>query len=144
MKNETLSYCNLISEEQVTSKKFTYGCNYILLTTGYFIPRFYYPSLSNQYFPIYPHFLPLNRKAAALMPNLPSHMLLLNIIKLLQCHCISFLIHNIRSSVLVTVTAHLFTRDLDLKVRFWIQSGEGATIVSLTESVREVLGHASA
>lgn len=124
--------CNLISEEQITSKKFTYGCNYILLTTGYFIPRFYYPSLSNQYFPVYPHFLTLNREAADWMPELLLHMLLLNIMKLLQCHCLSFLTHNLRSSVLVTATAHLLSR-------FASEYGEdrGGAIVSLPDSIRD-------
>lgn len=139
MENETWHSCNLISEEKVTSKKFTYWCNYILLTTGYFIPRFYYPQLSNQCFPIYPHFLPLHREAAAPMPNLSSHMLFLNIKKRLQCHHIFFLIHNIRSLVLVTATAHLL-RELELKVVSEYGWGQGAAIESLPDSVRDVFG----
>ena len=46
----------------MTLKKFPYGCEYILLIAVYFILGLYYPSLSNQYFPIYPYSLSLSRR----------------------------------------------------------------------------------
>lgn len=55
-----------------------------------------------------------------MMPNLLSPMLVLPILKLPQCHCISFLTHNIGSLVLVTVTAQLLTSEVALKVCVWL------------------------
>lgn len=68
--------CVLISDKQMTLKKFSYGCEYILLIAVYFILGLYYPSLSNQYFPIYPYSLSLSRRQLLAMPILLSVLLL--------------------------------------------------------------------